>query len=88
MKNMLKGMKPYIIFNSIIFAVIGAFIGKNIVEIYNTRKRISNDSMALKKFMEDIAKTCPNTMTLDELEKTGDGDDRKPIEPVPIYIYD
>lgn len=88
MKNILKSMKPYIIFNSIIFAVIGAFVGKNLVEIHNTRKKIDNDSKALKKFIKEIAEGCPNTMTLDELEKMGNGDDRKPIDPVPIYIYD
>lgn len=88
MKNNIKRMLPYIIFNTIIFAIIGGFIGKNIVEIHNTSKMIDNDSKALKKFMQDIAKTCPNTMSIDELEKMGDGDDRKPIEPIPIYIYD
>jgi hypothetical protein len=87
-KTNLKAMKPYIIFNAIVFAIIGGFIGKNIVEIHNTSKRIDNDSRALKKFMQDMAKSCPNTMTLDELEKMGDGDDRKPIEPIPIYVYD
>ncbi len=87
-KANLKAMKPYIIFNAVVFAIIGGFIGKNIVEIHNTKKRISADSKALKKFMQDMAKTCPNKMSLDEFEKIGEGDDRKPIKPVPIYIYD
>ena len=84
-KATLKGMRPYIIINALIFAVIGGFIGKNVVEIYNTKKRISNDSRALKKYLSELAKTCPNKMSLDEFEN---GDDRKPIEPTPIYIYD
>lgn len=83
MKNTFKAMRPYIIFNTIIFAVVGAFIGKNVVEIYNTKKRISNDSKALKRFMAEIAKACPN-MSINELEGE---DDRKPIDPVPIYVY-
>ena len=81
-------MKPYIIFNAIVFAIIGGFIGKNIVEIHNTSKRIDNASRALKTYLSELAKTCPNKMTLDELEKMGEGDDRKPLDPVPIYIYD
>ena len=88
MKNMLKRLLPYVIINGIVYAIIGAIIGKNYMEIRNTRRKIQNDEDAIKRFMEDIAKTCPNTMTLDELEKMEDGDDRKPIEPVPIYIYD
>ena len=85
MKNMLKGMLPYVLINGIIFGILGAIIGKNLVEIYNTKKRISNDSRALKKYLSELAKTCPNKMSLDELEN---GDDRKPIDPIPIYIYD
>lgn len=85
-KANLNAMKPYIIFNAVVFAVIGAFIGKNLVLISNTSKRIDNDSRALKKFMKDMVNACPNKMKLDELE--GDEDDRKPIDPVPIYIYD
>lgn len=85
MKNMLKGMLPYVLINGIIFGILGAIIGKNVVEIYNTKKRISNDSRALKKYLSELAKTCPNKMSLDEFEN---GDDRKPIEPTPIYIYD
>lgn len=54
MKNTLKAMRPYIIFNTIIFAVVGGFIGKNVVEIYNTKRRISNDSKALKRFIEEM----------------------------------
>ena len=85
MKNNLKGMLPYVLINGIIFGILGAIIGKNLVEIYNTKKRISNDSRALKKYLSELAKTCPNKMSLDELEN---GDDRKPIDPIPIYIYD
>jgi hypothetical protein len=85
MKNVLKNMRPYIIFNAIIFGILGMIIGKNLVEIHNTKKRISNDSQALKRFIKEMAKTCPNKMSLDELENE---DDRKPIEPTPIYIYD
>ena len=84
MKNMLKGMLPYVLINGIIFGILGAIIGKNLVEIHNTSKRLDNDSRALK-YLSELAKTCPNKMSLDELENE---DDRKPIEPTPIYIYD
>lgn len=88
MKNNLKGMLPYVLINGIIFGILGAIIGKNVVEIYNTKKRISNDSRALKKYLSELAKTCPNKMSLNEFEKMENGDDRKPIEPTPIYVYD
>lgn len=52
-KNNLKGMLPYVLINGIIFGILGAIIGKNLVEIYNTKKRISNDSRALKKYLYD-----------------------------------
>ena len=85
MKKNLKGMLPYVLINGIIFGILGAIIGKNLVEIHNTSKRLDNDSRALKKYLSELAKTCPNKMSLDELENE---DDRKPIEPTPIYIYD
>ena len=88
MKTILKRILPYAIINGIIYAIIGAIIGKNIVEIHNTKKRISADSKAIKKYLKDIAVTCPNKMSFDEFEKMEDGDDRKPIEPIPIYVYD
>jgi hypothetical protein len=54
MKNNLKRMMIYIIINAIIYAVIGAFIGKNIAEINNTSKRINNDSRDLKRFIKEM----------------------------------
>ena len=58
MKN-IKSTLPYIIINGLIFAVLGAIIGKNLVEIRNTRKRINNDSRALKRFIEEMAGSSP-----------------------------
>ena len=55
MKNMLKAMRPYIIFNAIIFGIIGAIIGKNIAEINNTKRKIDNDYNALKEFLKNVA---------------------------------
>lgn len=87
MKNLIKRMLPFVIINGIVYAIIGAIAGKHIVEIHNTKKRIDNDYEALRKFLKDMGGKATH-IKLDELEKTGDGDDRKPIEPVPIYIYD
>lgn len=84
MKNILKRLLPYVIINGIVYAIIGAIIGKNYMEIINTRK-IQNDEDAIKKFLKEMAKTCPNKMSINELEGE---DDRKPIEPTRIYIYD
>jgi hypothetical protein len=85
MKNNIKAIMPYVIINTLIYSIIGAIIGKNMVSIYNTRKRIDNDSRAIKKFLKEMAKTCPNKMSINELEGR---DDRKPIDPIPIYVYD
>lgn len=85
MKNILKRLLPYVIINGIVYAIIGAIIGKNYMEIRNTRRKIQNDEDAIKRFMGDMAKICPNKMSINELEGE---DDRKPIEPTPIYIYD
>jgi hypothetical protein len=82
MKANLKAMKPYIIFNAIVFAVIGGFIGKNIVEIHNTSKRINNDSKALKKFIKEMGGSATHI-------KIEDIDDPKdPMDPTVIYVYD
>lgn len=86
MKN-LKSLIPHIILNAIINAVIGAVIGKVTIEILNTKKRINSDYEALRKFLKDMGGKATH-IKLEELEKTGDGDDHKPIKPVPIYIYD
>ena len=90
MKNTLKAMKPYIIFNTIIFAIIGAIIGKNMVEIRNTKKRISADSKALKKFIEDMA----GSATIIKLEEIDEADVPEDIRKKayakdhPVYDYD
>jgi uncharacterized membrane protein YeaQ/YmgE (transglycosylase-associated protein family) len=94
MKNNLKAMR-YIIFNAIIFGVIGAIIGKNLVEIHNTRKRIDNDSRALKRFIKEMggSATHINIEDIDacdvpeDIRKKAD-DPKKPIDPIPIYVYD
>lgn len=93
-KNNLKGMRPYIIFNACIFAVVGAFIGKNIVEILNTKKRISADSKALKKFIKDMGGSATHIKLedIDELDVPEDirkkaEDPKDPMDPTVIYVY-
>lgn len=94
-KNNLKGMRPYIIFNACIFAVVGAFIGKNIVEILNTKKRISADSKALKKFIKEMGGSATHIKLedIDELDVPEDirkkaEDPKDPMDPTVIYVYD
>lgn len=94
-KNNLKGMTPYIIFNTIIFAIIGGFIGKNVVEIYNTKRRISNDSKALKKFIRDMGGSATHIKLEDidacnvpeDIRKKAEGDPKDPLDPTVIYVY-
>lgn len=68
MKNNIKGMLPYIIINGLIFGVIGLLIGKNLVEIHNTSKRISADSRALKKFIEDMGGSATH-ITFEDIDE-------------------
>jgi hypothetical protein len=69
MKNNLKRMMIYIIINAIIYAVIGAFIGKNIAEINNTSKRINNDSRALKRFIKEMGGSATH-IKLEDIDET------------------
>lgn len=93
MKNNLKRMMPYIIINAIIYAVIGAFIGKNLVEIHNTRKRIDNDSRALKKFIKEMGGSATHikiedideTDVPEDIRKKAEGDPKDPMDPMVIY---
>lgn len=95
MKKNLKGMMPYIVFNTIVFAVIGAIIGKNIVEIHNTSKRLDNDSRALKKFIRDMGGRATHIKLEDidacdvpeDIRKKAD-DPKDPMDPTVIYVYD
>jgi uncharacterized membrane protein YeaQ/YmgE (transglycosylase-associated protein family) len=90
MKNTLKAMKPYIIFNTIIFAIIGAIIGKNLVEIYNTKKKIENDSRALKRFIKDMggSATHINIEDIDESDVPEDIRKKAYAKDNPVYDYD
>lgn len=94
MKNNLKGMLPYVLINGIIFGIFGAIIGKNLVEIHNTRKRINNDSRALKKLIEEMAGSAThiNIEKIDESDVPEDirkkaDDPKDPLDPTVIYIY-
>ena len=88
MKNTLKAMKPYIIFNAIVFGVIGIFIGKNIVNIRNTSRKISADSKALQKWIKECKIKIEN---IDEIDVPEDirkkADPRDPMDPTVIYVY-
>lgn len=94
MKNNIKAMMPHIIFNTIIFAIIGGFIGKTIAEIRNTRKRIGNDSRALKRFIEEMAGSATHIKLEDidesdvpeDIRKKAD-DPKDPMDPTVIYVY-
>lgn len=96
MKNNIKRMMPYIIINGIIFSILGAIIGKNIIEIHNTSKRIDNDSKALKRFIEEMAGSATAThIKLEDIDESDVPEDirkkaddpKDPIDPTVIYIY-
>ena len=85
MKNTFKAMKPYIIFNAFIFAIIGAIIGKNLVEIHNTRKRISADSKALERFIKEMGGSATH-IKIEDIDETDVPEDirKKADDP---YVY-
>lgn len=94
MRNNIKRMLPYIIFNGIVFSIIGAIIGKNLVEIHNTRTRIDNDSRALKKFIKEMGGSATHIKIedIDESEVPEDirkkaDDPKDPMDPTVIYVY-
>jgi hypothetical protein len=62
-------MMIYIIINGIIFSIICAIIGKNLVEIHNTRKRIDNDSRALKRFIKEMGGSATH-IKLEDIDET------------------
>ena len=88
-------MLPYIAFNAIIFSIIGAIIGKNVVEIYNTKRRISNDSRALKRFIKEMGgrathikiEDIDETDVPENIRKKAEGDPKDPLDPTVIYVY-
>lgn len=93
--NNIKRMLPYIAFNAIIFSIIGAIIGKNVVEIYNTKRRISNDSRALKRFIKEMGgrathikiEDIDETDVPENIRKKAEGDPKDPLDPTVIYVY-
>lgn len=76
----MKKARPYIIIDGILCGILGGLAAYNYISIKNTARQIE----ANRREFERLARECPNRIKLDEL----DGDDRKPIEPTPIYIYD
>jgi hypothetical protein len=88
-------MLPYIAFNAIIFSIIGGFIGKNLVQIHSLRKRIDNDSRALKKFIKELGGSATHikiedideTDVPEDIRKKAEGDPKDPLDPTVIYVY-
>lgn len=93
MKNMLKRLLPYVMINALIYSIIGAIIGKNLVTINNTRKRIDNDYKSLKRFIEEMAGSAThiNIEKIDESDVPEDirkkaDDPKDPMDPTVIYV--
>ena len=85
MKNNIKRMMPYTIINGIIFSILGAIIGKNLVEIHNTRKRIDNDSRALERFIKEMGGSATH-IKIEDIDETDVPEDirKKADDP---YVY-
>lgn len=87
MKNNLKKILPYAIINGIVYAIIGSIIGKNLAEIYNTKKKIENDSRALKRFIEKMAGSA-TIIKLEDIDEADVPEDiRKKAYDHPVYDY-
>ena len=87
MKNNIKAMKPYIIINALLWGILGAFIGKNIVEISNTSRKLNADNEALEKYLGGLIKQAEESGKVVQLSDFLE-DHHDPIEPTVIYVYD
>lgn len=80
-KYSVKGMMPYIIINALIHTVIGAFIGKSIVEIINAKKVIQKDYKLMKNFFKDMSGKATHIKIEDLDEDEVPEDIRKKADP-------
>lgn len=77
--SVMKKARPYIIIDGVLCGILGALATYNYISIKNTARQIE----ASRREFERLARECPNRIKLDELEGK-----KKPIKPIPIYIYD
>ena len=70
------------------FAILGALAGGIYIKIKNTNKRISNDNKALEKYLGDLVKASEASGKVVQLSEFLKEEDRKPIDPTVIYVYD
>ena len=64
-----------------LYTIAGGIIGYISIKNIKIRRLLKRDCKNIERYLCNLAENCINTVSLEDL------DDRKPIEPIPIYVY-
>ena len=65
--------------------IIGLYTIAVSIKNIKFRRLLKRDCKNIERYLSELAENCINTVSLEDLENL---DDRKPIKPIPIYVYD
>lgn len=69
-----------------LYTIAGGIIGYISMKNLNFRRLLKRDCKNIERYLCELAENCTNTVSLEDLENLEDN--RKPIKPIPIYLYD
>lgn len=69
-----------------LYTIAGGIIGYVSIKNLKFRNLLNRDCKNIERYLCELAENCINTVSLEDLENWED--DRKPIKPIPIYVYD
>jgi hypothetical protein len=69
-----------------LYTIAGGIIGYVSMKNLKFRRLLKRDCKNIERYLCNLAENCINTVSLEDLENWED--DRKPIKPIPIYLYD
>lgn len=69
-----------------LYTIAGGIIGYVSMKNPKFRRLLKRDCKNIERYLCNLAENCANTVSLEDLENWED--DRKPIKPIPIYLYD
>lgn len=64
-----------------LYTIAGGIIGYVSIKNLKFRNLLKRDCKNIERYLSELAENCINTVSLEDL------DDGKPIEPIPIYVY-
>lgn len=70
-----------------LYTIAGGIIGYVSIKNLRFRNLLKRDCKNIERYLCNLAENCINTVSLDEFEKMGNDDPKKPIKPTVIYIY-